>query len=105
VLRWQRTCLLSLLSLTQLHLQFPSSESAVGVAELLSIATAWMQDSIKAVCGQRQQPSDNSSSRLTGVYVEVSAFEQRPQGGDLPACAAQLLACVCRQSGGEQAQH
>lgn len=75
VLRWQRTCLLSLLSLTQLHLQFPSSESAVGVAELLNIATAWMQDSIKAVCGQRQQPRDNSSSGLADVYVEESALQ------------------------------
>lgn len=101
MLRWQRTCLLSLLSITQLHLQYPSSESAVSMAELLSIATSWLQDSIKAVCGQRQQSTDNSSSGLTGVYVQVSACACVYRVDSLRVSGEQLLGCatLCVQAG------
>lgn len=99
VLRWQRTCLLSLLSLTQLHLQYPSSESAVSVAELLSIATSWMQDSIKAVCSQRQQSTDNSSSGLTGVYVQVSACAASSGWTCLRVARSCLAVQLCVQAG------
>jgi hypothetical protein len=63
-IRWQRTCLLSLLQLTQLVLQYPSLDATVSLTELVKTATKWLQDGIKALCGQlvEQQPAVQKSA-------------------------------------------
>jgi hypothetical protein len=61
LLRWQRSCLLSVLKVVDYILQYPALNTHVPVKELMNIASRWMQDGIKAVCGLRRNNRDCSS--------------------------------------------
>lgn len=82
-IRWQRTCLLSLLQLTQLVLQYPALDATVSLTELVNTATKWLQDGIKAVCGQlvEQKPAkEKAAGQVAAKPVAAASEEDSPRG-------------------------